>query len=258
MGRAKGSAAPPLERGTGRVHVWLVNQDEWAGELAVLSTLLTEDELGRSSRFRFTRDREAFMMRRALLRLVCGLYLDVRPERLQLVAGRYGKPGVAGKASEPALDFNASQSRDVALIALSRSGPVGVDLEAVSAPVDLGELGTEVLTPRERMLLSTLPSAEQREFFFRMWVCKEAYLKGLGTGFTIPPNQVEVFRDAHSRSRIKNMGGDHRPGTDWFSVDLPVALPFVGTVALQLREVEIELFRAIPPRRSGRRKTEER
>lgn len=52
-------------------------------------------EAAKASRFRFDRDRDAFMVARGMLRALLRRYLGDRPDRIRFVYGFYGKPALA-------------------------------------------------------------------------------------------------------------------------------------------------------------------
>ncbi len=58
---------------------------------------------------------------------------------------------------------------------------VGVDVQALACAQSAGEVAA-LLHPREREELAAADAAERGALFTRLWVRKEAYLKGRGTG----------------------------------------------------------------------------
>lgn len=59
--------------------------------------------------------------------------------------------------------------------------PIGVDVEALPSPESVSRL-VRALHPQEGPELEALVGPEQWRAFAQLWVRKEAYLKGLGTG----------------------------------------------------------------------------
>jgi 4'-phosphopantetheinyl transferase len=96
------------------------------------------------------------------------------------------------------VDFNVSNSADLALIALlDGPGRIGVDVEALVARTDIERLAARVFTSAEcaewRAADGTLDA------FSKRWTCKEAYLKALGTGLGLDPRRVVLSID-HGRT----------------------------------------------------------
>ncbi|MEZ4630556.1 MAG: 4'-phosphopantetheinyl transferase superfamily protein [Deinococcales bacterium] len=141
-----------------------------------LSHYLTQEEQQRAERFYFVELRERFTSARAALRLVLGEFLGVLPWQLELLQNPKGKPYIADRA----LDFNLSHSQDVAMIAFSRLGAVGVDVEYLRPQEHLLALAQRVCSSAELMELHTLNPQQQLLAFYRMWTRKEAFIKCLG------------------------------------------------------------------------------
>jgi len=187
------------------VSLKLTNCDVWRA--AVFAATLSADEHARASRFRHAVDRDRFVVRRGLLRRLLGERLGIDPARVPLEPGPAGKPSLssadvpsAGFASTegPPL-FNLARSGGLALYAFltpenapavtgpaASGGPaIGVDLERIDTTrrtlADLRRIADH-FAPEETRLLESLSDAEAIDVFYRLWTCKEACLKCLGTG----------------------------------------------------------------------------
>lgn len=173
--------AIPLEANS--VHVWRVSLR--AADPRTLLPLLSTDEQVRAARFVFERDADAFIVAHASLRRILSDYLGVAPQSLHFLDGEFGKPAIAGPPGA-ALEFNLSHSGDLALIAVSGRGPVGVDIERLDPRIEHLELAEQFFSPAERAALRSLsPEVDARtEGFFNAWTRKEAYLKATGHGIT--------------------------------------------------------------------------
>ena len=118
----------------GRVDVWRVNlspRGAFAGDaLARLLdssyAVLDAEETARAARMRVAGAREEFVVGRGCLRRLLGAQLDAPASEVALVAGEHGKPALQ---EQRGLDFNVAHSCGMVLIALSRAGAVGVDVE---------------------------------------------------------------------------------------------------------------------------------
>ena len=56
----------------------------------------------------------------------------------------------------------------------------------------MDNLAEQFFTTRESALVKSLFDDQKQELFYKIWTCKEAYLKALGTGLTSPLDQVEI------------------------------------------------------------------
>jgi 4'-phosphopantetheinyl transferase len=118
----------------------------------------------------------------AMVRALLARYLGVPPAALAFTRGARGKPAVAG------LEHNLSHTDDVALLAVARVNPLGVDVERLAARLEPAELARLVLAPAEAACLD-------RAAFLRIWCRKEACLKATGVGLLDDLTQVVVMAE---------------------------------------------------------------
>ncbi|MFE9867982.1 4'-phosphopantetheinyl transferase family protein [Streptomyces sp. NPDC005506] len=159
--------------------------------------LLSPAEHDRAARYRRAADRTAFIAGRAALRRILADQLCTQPWRIEF--GRYPCPACASVEHGPpsiaspdtSLAFSFSRSGHRALVAVSQSGPVGVDLEIVRT-VDVNAIARQCLSPREHTYMTRLPPEQRQEAFRRAWVRKEAVTKACGVGVAADLTRVHV------------------------------------------------------------------
>ena len=261
------------------VTLTLVDCEAWAG--TPLARVLSPDEAARAARFRHDAERHRFVVRRGLLRRLLSERLGCAPQAVPLRAGPHGKPlleaaeAAAARtslapASWPA--FNLSRSGGLVLYALAESagsagsvgpgaseGPaMGVDLERVDADRrtldDLLRIAGH-FAPEETRFLRDLPATEATAAFYRLWTCKEACLKSLGTGIggEGAPTLAEVVLETGSDGQVRRARWP-RGGLEWDLVCLEPCADHAAAVALPAgdgRDVDasrrtIELVRLEP------------
>jgi 4'-phosphopantetheinyl transferase len=150
---------------------------------------LSAAERSRAAAFRRPEDRALFVATRSALRELLGERLGVVPARLDFVTNEYGKP----RLREGDVHFNVAHCEGHAVIALRRGGPVGVDVEVVSAILpERDEIATRVLSDRQRQWLRRRPEESRTRDFMRLWVLKEAFAKCLGVGLSGPLRELEA------------------------------------------------------------------
>lgn len=150
--------------------------------------LLSVDEKARARRFHFDRDRTRFVRGRGFLRTMLGKACGLEPTHLVFVTGAQGKPFL----QDCSLAFNLSHSRDLAVLAISPSGSLGIDIEFIDRQVDISGLAETCLTQAERAVLDDLPKAARAARFFAFWTAKEARMKLTGEGMSLPPCQIAL------------------------------------------------------------------
>jgi 4'-phosphopantetheinyl transferase len=163
-------------------------------KLAQLSSLLSseERERSRSSPRHPHAGLARYAVTRGLLRFILAKYLHVAPATIEFDYGIAGKPSLVTIGSRHPLQFSLAHSGGTALVAVTRENDIGIDIERLALGRDLTQLAEHSLTPNEWEMWSNALTACQRKIFYRLWVRKEAYLKGIGTGLTFPVNRVDV------------------------------------------------------------------
>jgi 4'-phosphopantetheinyl transferase len=164
----------------GEIQVWSVPLSVPAEDIPALRGVLSAGERERADRFQLPADRRRFTVSRYALRSVLGDCSRLAPRSLEFRYGRQGKPYL-DRPGAP--HFNLSHSGELALIAVCRDEPVGVDVEyALRAPDVMYELVDAHFSPADRRQLLALPVQSHRDAFFRCWTRKEALIKALGVG----------------------------------------------------------------------------
>lgn len=207
--------------------VWRFRLDLAETSLARLKVLLSPDELARASRFKFERDHRRYIAARGQLRQVLGLSTGTAAQAITFAYEAYGKPRLTDETS--GLHFNLAHSDALALVVISRHGPVGVDLEYHRHHLDLDGIARRFFAPGEVARWSALPAAEQSAAFFRCWTRKEAYLKALGAGLSVALDQFEVsFASGEAPRLVWTADGAERR---WSLVDIDVPAGFTAAAA---------------------------
>jgi 4'-phosphopantetheinyl transferase len=172
------------------VHLWTVRLEACDDNFARSLAWLSEEERARADRFRFDRHRRAFVLGRAALRGLFASYLGMDPGAVQFVVGPHGKPALADPSC--ALRFNASNSGDIAAYAFTSGCEIGVDIEQHRALRDFENIARRFFSPEEAAELLELSAAEIITGFFNCWTRKEAFIKALGGGLSIPLDSFRV------------------------------------------------------------------
>lgn len=219
------SATPP-------VHVWAVCLDVAPTVQAQLVRLLSAAESQRAARYHFQLHRKRFIAGRGLLRLLLGRYLNCSPADLDFVYGPSGKPALAPAVVGEPLEFNLAHSEHLALIAVSRGAPLGVDIEKVRSLPEAHDLVRRFFSPREAALFAQLPDPQKEAAFFNLWTRKEAWLKGTGEGIARYLAQVEVAFLSDEPAELLSLPATLARGQHWRLYNLVPAAGFAAALAV--------------------------
>ena len=138
---------------------------------------LAADELDRLHRTRHPAAREHFRRGRLTVRSLLAVTLGCHPRDVPLALSADGKPVCDG------VHFNVSHTAGLVAVAVAVGPvPVGIDVEAADAGRDVVGLVNRFFAEEEREQFARLPERLRRSAFLRGWTCKEALLKGIGSG----------------------------------------------------------------------------
>lgn len=170
------------------VHVDLVSTDnaEALSRRDRYLPLLTPDEHERMARLIFDRDRQRFLLTRALVRTMLSRYASVAPADWRFIANVHGRPEIVDRpAGVPDLRFNVSHTDGLIACAVTIGREVGVDVEHIGRRLT-HDVPARFFAPSEVADLRALPKGEQARVFFDYWTLKEAYIKARGFGLALP------------------------------------------------------------------------
>jgi 4'-phosphopantetheinyl transferase len=177
-----------LELRHGEIDVWVA----WIAEAfdsdlaARCRQVLTADELRRSEKFHFDKDRRRHLVTRALVRYVLSRYGSLPPAAWRFQATEFGRPFVVN--DDPVvqrLSFNLSHSDKVVMMGVAHDAELGIDVEDLQRKVSL-DIATSYFSADEVRQLHALPPARQSRRFLEFWTLKESYVKAQGKGLSIP------------------------------------------------------------------------
>jgi 4'-phosphopantetheinyl transferase len=197
-----------------------------------LIAYLSHAEIVRGTRLLDPLKREQFLVGRGLLREMLADLTGEEPRRIELLEGEFGKPYLQGQQGSGALDFNVSHAGGLLLVAVCYGAKLGLDLEEVRQDLAFRPMAERYFSVREREELFGLDPQRQRPAFYRCWTRKEAYLKGIGSGFSRPSTGFDVSLLPGDPPGLLAHRGDPEEVGRWSIVDLPVPAGFCAALAL--------------------------
>ncbi len=226
------------------VHVWKVRLDIHAAEVQENFEILSAEESNRAQRYHFEKDRHHFSVARIQLKNILGKYLNKDPKEIHFTYNKKGKPSL--DLSLPPLYFNLSHSRDLCLIAVSRGGEIGVDLEFEGRKTEGLAVASKYFTEKECAWLRSAPPELQQKYFLTLWTLKEATLKARGEGLQISLKSFEIHWDPGEKTAGLHTFEDPVESSQW---SLHTFIPeegYVAAVALQSKNINLKFFSSSP------------
>jgi 4'-phosphopantetheinyl transferase len=174
------------------VHLWRVDLKAIRGDESRWQPVLSSDEAARAARFHFDADRQRYTATRAWLRTILASYLQTEAKQFSFSYSKKEKPSLAQAYAQSGIAFNVSHSGELALLAFARGREIGVDVEQVRENRDLEAIARRFFSANEQAQLFALPADERPAAFYRCWTRKEAYIKAVGDGLSLPLSQFDV------------------------------------------------------------------
>lgn len=159
------------------IHIWQIDLN---GPVADLAQLLSTEELKRSEAKLQTNGPHRSIRARGALRSILGDYLAVPGAELEFIQGEQGKPSII--LPDSGIEFNLTHCEDMALLAVAKKTPVGIDLERIrTRPFQL-KIAQRMFSEQVFKELAQLSSDQLDTKFFQHWTELEACAKCIGDG----------------------------------------------------------------------------
>jgi 4'-phosphopantetheinyl transferase len=180
-----------------------------------LASLLSEHEAARAARFLANIHGQRFIVSHARLRLLLAAQLGQPPETIELGAGPHGKPELVGAGAKGGLHFNLSHSDGFGLVGWSWNRQIGVDVEVWRPMRDQAALVRRFFSAAEIAAWESLDPLLRMEAFFNLWTRKEAYIKALGRGLSLPLDSFDVSHESGTGARLVRPSALAADGRQW-------------------------------------------
>ena len=227
------------------IHVWVIDLTSSAIKWDDYSVLLSRDELFRAQRYKFRDDRNNFITRRGILRLLLSFYINVEPSLIQFEYRSLGKPFIIPLDHHQSIRFNLSHTRELAAIAITQFKEVGIDIEKCNSQIDYRQISERFFTENERIKLLSCREDKRIKMFTRIWTRKEAFVKALGLGMSMPLENIDILRSPGQKQLNCNRELWHGYHESTTLRDLSFPHDHLGAVAIcgNMHDIRIEEWR---------------
>jgi 4'-phosphopantetheinyl transferase len=181
--------------------------------------------------------RQDWTISRAALRCILGAYIGVPASSLEFTVGPYGKPEVVGSS----LAFNASHTRGLALVAVTAGGRIGIDVERIEPGIDVEALSRRFFAPAEAEAILALRPERRIDAFYACWTRKEAFVKAVGAGLTLPLDGFRVTVQPDHAPALLSVDWDPLAPRRWRFADLS-ELEVAATLTVEVVDPLIRRF----------------
>ncbi len=223
------SNAGPRHDAEVSVDLWVFSLDLEQAEETRLHAHLSAAERARAARFAFPDLRRQFVAGWGKTREIISRYTGQSACALEFHYNDCGKPFLSSH-SGPAPFFNLSHSDSVAALAICWNSEIGVDLERMR-PLE-EDLAADFFSVSECKALAKLRQSDRMRGFFQCWTRKEAFIKAVGLGLSIPLTSFAVTLDPNEPPRLLSFDGSFTRETAWQLVHFEPMANYVGAIAV--------------------------
>jgi len=178
---------------------WLIDVRDFNDYIYDIKQYLSDEEISRSREIRFENARRVFYLRKGILRIILGSFLNIKPDEIKYGYSANGKPFVFNSGCE-GYRFNISHSNEYLFVGLAQNVDIGVDVEKINMERKHSLLAESVFSPEEMALYNGYNEQDRLFSFYKAWVQKEAISKAVGVGISIGFNKFSVDIDPHSNN----------------------------------------------------------
>lgn len=187
------AASPSAAEPSGRIDIWVANPDALLPAESAL-TLLSEQDWDSLNKIRQPSSRRSAIAARVLLRIGLSQTADHKtaPSDWRFDRAANDRPVVA--AGLPRINFSISHVDQLAVVAISATHDVGIDVECIDQNVSENVIA-EFSHLDEHHSVGGLPRPQEIREFIRLWTLKEAYTKMIGLGHTLDFKMIKFTLD---------------------------------------------------------------
>jgi 4'-phosphopantetheinyl transferase len=211
------------------IHLWTVRLEATEKQLTQCLSLLAADERARASRFHFDEHRRAFVFSHAVLRAFLASLTATRPEQVTFSYGPKGKPALQDTAHP--VSFNMSHSSGLAVYAFTIGCELGVDIEQIRPVPEMKDIAARFFCPEELEDLMALSQPERPRGFFNCWTRKEAFIKAVGDGLSLPLDSFRVALRPNAPAKLLRLGASVEAARGWMLHDFTPVQDYTGALA---------------------------
>jgi len=215
------------------LHVWMRRLGTSGPHLQAMMDILSAEERQKAERFYFQADRERHVVGRALVRVLLGRLLAIKPDEIEFRYSEAGKPSLVGAQNSADYQFNVSHSGDLILVAVTARRAIGVDVERIREDVELDAIAARFFSQRERADLAAVSPDQRRGAFFACWSRKEAFIKATGAGLGRPLDAFDVSVRPDEPAMLRETRPDRAEAARWVIRDLDVGPDHKAAVAVE-------------------------
>lgn len=217
------------------LQIWKIPLNIAISELQSLFNILSQEEQQIALRFKFEKHYRRYVVSHAAMRNILAKQLNISHQKIIFEISGNGKPFI----QKNPLQFNLSHSEEIAMLAISCHGDVGIDVEYMKDFVDVMGITQRFFHPIELNQLQKIDAEDRLRHFYYCWTAKEAYLKAKGVGIA---NHLKMFAvDFQDISALKILWAHKEliAFNDWYIQAFEPQQNYIATVVSATKPKEL-------------------
>ena len=220
------------------VHVWYFSVDDFSHGIDIYRRFLSMEEIGKSNKFKFEKDRILNTLTRSSLRILSGLYLDSEPNAIEFKYGDFGKPAYNFPTD---VKFNVSHSGKFIVLAFVKDSEIGVDVEKIKTDFNVLKIAENFFSTSEIELLHNVEPDNLYKAFYRCWTRKESFIKAKGSGLSFPLTSFTVSVN-HKEPKLLRTEWNPLEKEQWNLFSFDPASGYVGALSVAKKIQSVKYF----------------
>ena len=173
------------DAGMYQVYFWEIEESQRSVLFDKLMSMVSPEKRKRVSKLKFPIDQLLTLCSEALVRFLDCEHHNIYNSDIKFSENEYGKPYLE---DYPDFHFNISHTRDALAVAIA-DNDIGVDIEHIKK-ADVKIADRFFALPEKEFVMQ---SADKNKAFYQIWTRKEAYIKYLGRGLSVPLTYFNVL-----------------------------------------------------------------
>ncbi len=180
-------------------------------------SFLNQVEKQKAQAFTRLEVQKKYIKTRGVLRKTIASYLDIKPHKVAIKTGEYGKPFLMNNE----VYFNLSHSGNQFVIAVSNTGDIGIDMEQCRDRKGMAGIVNKCFSDEEISYWQGLSPSQQLTAFYYFWVRKEAFVKAVGRGIALGLEQCVI--NLQNQNQFLHIPKEYGTASSWKVIDVEIS-----------------------------------
>jgi len=217
-----------------KITVWKIKAESEKDRISSLLNLLSIDEKNTANNISSESQRNLFITSHAATRSLLSRLLKLPTTEIDIAIHENGKPYIKDTHQ---LHFNLSHTQEVALLGLSNTESIGLDIEYINPKRNILGVAKRFFHPVEYKWILEEEIGKQLNLFYQLWCLKEACLKGVGCGLQGGLNSFAIKKE-----QVHNGGKVEVHNNTWHFQTVNISNQYKAAIAHQHSNFKYEML----------------